>query len=111
MANITEVNNFKCKVFEPETAGMSYSELREMLNKLYGYYPYIESPESGRRPYDADSDYSKQWFQCYNHLLMLINMRKQDGKHRFSIGISILALVVASISPAVRLYEWVSGFS
>lgn len=97
MAKITDVNNFKCKVFEPETAELSHQELKVMLKQLYAYYPHTVSSD------DAGSDYSKQWFQCYDHLLMLIDMRKQERKFNISIWISILALVVSIAGAIIRL--------
>ncbi|QXO18027.1 hypothetical protein [Vibrio ostreae] len=103
MANIKDVNNFKCKVFEPETAELSHRELKGMLRQLYEYYPKTVSSDGTRKPYDANSDYSKQWFQCYNHLLMLINMRKQERKFNISIWLSILALAVSIIGTIIRL--------
>lgn len=103
MAKITDVNNFKCKVFEPETAELSHQELKVMLKQLYAYYPRTVSSDGDRKPYDAGSDYSKQWFQCYDHLLMLIDMRKQERKFNISIWISILALVVSIAGAIIRL--------
>jgi len=103
VAKITDVNNFKCKVFEPETAELSHQELKVMLKQLYAYYPHTVSSDGDRKPYDAGSDYSKQWFQCYDHLLMLIDMRKQERKFNISIWISILALVVSIAGAIIRL--------
>nr|VVV03971.1 hypothetical protein AW0309160_01354 [Aliivibrio wodanis] len=102
MAKIKDVNNFKCKVFEPKTAEMSHKELKEMLKQLYEYYPFILSSEGDKTPYDTGSDYSKQWFQCYDHLLMLIDMQKQESKFHISIWISILALTVSVVGMIIR---------
>ncbi|HAT8543972.1 TPA: hypothetical protein I7198_19285 [Vibrio vulnificus] len=104
MAKIVDENNFKCKVFEPETAELSHRELKVMLKQLYTYYPYIKTSDGNRKPYDAGNDYSKQWFQCYDHLLMLIDMRKQEKKFNISIWLSIIALVVSIAGIIFRFY-------
>ncbi len=99
MATFDEVYNFECKVFEPETADLSKKEIRKMLKQLYEYFPYTEH-EGNRKPYEPSSDYSKKWFQSYNHLLMLLDMKKQDTKHNISMLLSIIAIVV-SISAVI----------
>ncbi|AUL95739.1 TPA: hypothetical protein I7745_23005 [Vibrio vulnificus] len=103
MATIAEVNNFKCKVFDPETSELSHQELKTMLKQLYVYYPYTKTAEGNREPYGASSDYSKEWFQCYHHLLMLIDMRRQERKFSISIWISILALAVSILGVIIRI--------
>lgn len=102
MATFDEVYNFECKVFEPETADMSQKEIREMLKKLYEYFPYMQKGEGVREPYAADSDYSKKWFQAYEHLLMLLEMRKQEAKHNISMWLSIVAIVVSLAGVVIR---------
>ena len=102
MPTFDEVYNFECKVFEPETAELSQKEIKSMLKQLYKYFPYTEH-KGNRKPYDADSDYSKKWFQSYNHLLMLLDMKKQEAKHNISMWLSVIAIVVSVASVAVRI--------
>lgn len=102
MATFKEVYNFECKVFEPATADLSQKELKNMLKQLYEYFPYTEH-EGYRKPYEPSSDYSQKWFQSYNHLLMLLDMRKQEVKHNISMWLSVLAIVVSVAGVAVRI--------
>lgn len=101
MATFKEVHNFECKVFEPETAELSQKEIKTMLKQLYKYFPYTEH-EGNREPYEPSSDYSKKWFQSYNHLLMLLDMKKHEKKHNLSMWLSIIAILVSVTSVIVR---------
>jgi len=101
MPTFDEVYNFECKVFEPETADLSEKELKDMLKKLYKYFPYTEH-DGNRKPYDPSDDYSKKWFQSYKHLLMLLDMRRQQAKHNMSMWLSVIAIAV-SVSGVVAL--------
>jgi len=102
MPTFKEVYEFECKAFEPATAELSQKELKSMLKQLYEYFPYTEH-EGERKPYSPSGDYSKKWFQSYNHLLMLIDMRKQEAKHNISMWLSIIAIVVSVAGVAVRI--------
>ncbi|SFJ83515.1 hypothetical protein [Methylophaga sulfidovorans] len=102
MSTFDEVYDFECKVFEPETAELSQKEIKSMLQQLYKYFPYTEH-EGKRKPYEPSSDYSKKWFQSYNHLLMLLDMKKQEAKHNISMWLSVLAIVVSVTSVLVRV--------
>ena len=99
---IDEVYNFECKIFEPETSDFSQKEIKNMLKKLYEYFPYMEH-EGKRTPYEPSSNYSKKWFQSYNHLLMLLDMKKQEVKHNIFMWLSVIAIVVSVASVIVRI--------
>ena len=101
MANFKDVYEFECKVFEPQTADLPQKEIKAMLKQLYQYFPYIES-EEGKKPYDSSSEYSKKWFQSYSHLLMLLDMKRQEAKHNISMWLSIIAIVVSVTGVLVR---------
>ena len=102
-SKIEVIENFKCKIFEPATAELSRQDLKEMLKTLYGYYP-VSSSDGKKQPYRADSDYSKQWFQCYDHLLMLLDTRKQQEKFNISIALSSIALLVSILAVLIRIF-------
>lgn len=103
MANIQEVYNFRCKVFSPDTADLSAKELKKLLKELYSYYPYTDKGNGNREPFCSDSSYSKGWFLCYDHLLMLLEQRQQEFKHNLSIWFSIIAIVVSISGVVVRV--------
>lgn len=103
MADLKQVYNFQCEVFEPKTANLSEKELKVKLAQLYGYFPFTNKGDGNKEPYEVDSNYSKIWFKCYDHLLNLITMRKQELKYRISFWTSIVALVISVVSIGVRL--------
>lgn len=102
MTIIKDVYNLECKIFEPATADISQKEIKGLLKELYACFPYIDKSDGNKEPYDTDNDYSKKWFQAYNHLLMLLEMRKQESKHNISMWLSIIAIVVSIASVVVR---------
>lgn len=104
MALFKDVYNFQCKIFEPATADLSKNELKVLLKQHYEYFPHTIDSAGNKQPYDASNDYSKQWFQAYNHLLMLLEMRKQEAKHNISLTISILALLVSVAGVVIKLF-------
>lgn len=102
MSIIDDVYNFQCKVFEPETADLSEEELKNMLKQLYVYFPYTEKKDGSKEPYATDSEYSKKWFKCYDHLLNLLTMKRQESRYKVSFRISVTALVVSICGLAIR---------
>jgi hypothetical protein len=102
MPTIDEVYNFQCKVFEPETADLSEKELKEMLKQLYACFPYTEKKDGNKEPYATDLDYSKKWFKCYDHLLNLLTMKRQESRYKVSFWLSVTALVVSVCGVAIR---------
>ncbi|WPC74948.1 hypothetical protein [Vibrio porteresiae] len=103
MAKFKDVYNFECKVFEPETSELSVKELKVMLKQLYEYFPYLDEGDGNKKPYDTDKDYSKKWFKCYDHLLNLLSMKKQESRYKLSLTLSIVAIVISVIGVAVRI--------
>ncbi|WP_305846317.1 hypothetical protein [Photobacterium kishitanii] len=110
MVKIKDVYNFQCKVFEPDTSELSEKELKKMLKQLYDYFPYIytDKDEGNKEPYSTDNDYSKKWYKCYDHLLNLLSMRKQESRYKLSLTLSIVAIVISVIGVAVRVNFFVS---
>lgn len=102
MILLKDVYNLECKIFEPATADLSQKEIKVLLKQLYECFPYTDKGEENKEPYETSNDYSKKWFQAYNHLLMILEMRKQESKHNLSIWLSIIAIVVSVIGVAVR---------
>lgn len=102
MSLFKDVYNLECKIFEPATADLSQKEIKGLLKELYSCFPYTDKGEGNKQPYETDNDYSKKWFQAYNHLLMLLEMRKQESKHNISIWLSIIAIVVSIVGVLVK---------
>lgn len=103
MAQIKDVYNFQCKVFEPATSELSEKELKSLLKQLYEYFPYTDKGDGNKEPYATDNDYSKKWYKCYDHLLNLLSMKKQESRYKLSLTLSIVAIVVSLIGVAVRV--------
>ncbi|OOE95662.1 hypothetical protein BZG78_14945 [Salinivibrio sp. MA351] len=103
MTKLKDVYNFQCKVFEPETSELSVKELKVMLKQLYEYFPYTDKGDGNKQPYDTDNDYSKKWFKCYDHLLNILSMKKQEFRYKLSLSLSIVAIVISVIGVAVRI--------
>ncbi|USR78199.1 hypothetical protein NGM67_10610 [Photobacterium damselae] len=103
MAKLKDVYNFQCKVFEPATSELSEKELKIMLKQLYEYFPYTYDGDGNKKPYATDNDYSKKWYKCYDHLLSLLSMKKQEFRYKLSLILSIVAIVVSVIGVAVRI--------
>ncbi|HGS5804777.1 TPA: hypothetical protein ACMD0U_001035 [Vibrio parahaemolyticus] len=103
MAKFKDVYNFQCKVFEPETSELSMKELKVMLKQLYEYFPYVDKGDDNKEPYATDNDYSKKWFKCYDHLLNLLSMKKQEFRYKLSLTLSIVAILISVIGVAVRI--------
>lgn len=99
---LKDVYNLECKIFEPATADLSQREIKALLMQFYECFPYTDKGEGNKEPYATDSDYSKKWFQTYNHLLMLLEMRKQESKHNISMWLSTIAIVVSVVGVVVR---------
>lgn len=103
MPSLEEVYNFQCKVFEPATSELSKKELKAMLKKLYDYFPHTDKGNGNKEPFDTDNDYSKKWYKCYDHLLNLLSMKKQELRYKLSLILSIVAIAVSVIGVAVRI--------
>lgn len=102
MAEFKDVYNLECKIFEPATADFSQNKIKGLLKELYAYFPYTDKGNGDKEPYETNNDYSKKWFQAYNHLLMLLEMKKQEQKHNVSMWLSITAIFVSSIGVAIK---------
>lgn len=101
MAQFKDVYNFQCKVFEPATSELSEKELKIMLKQLYEHFPYRDKGDGNKEPYATDNDYSKKWYKCYDHLLNLLSMKKQEFRYKLSLTLSIVAVVVSVIGVTV----------
>ncbi len=104
MPSFTEVYNLQCKIFEPATANLSEKELNNLLMQLYEYFPFYDQGEGNKKPYDTDQDHSKKWFLAYNHLLKLLEMRRQESKYKTSLYISISAIIISIAGLLVKVY-------
>ncbi|EMW7171710.1 hypothetical protein AAFM81_002534 [Vibrio fluvialis] len=104
MAKYVDVYNFHCKVFEPAIAHLSKKDLEAMLLQLYDYFPFTNRGDGNKEPHETTSDYTKKWFNSYNHLLMLIETRTNEEKYNFSVKLSVLAVIISVISVLVNLY-------
>lgn len=102
MVKIKNVYNLECKIFEPATADLSQNDLKKLLKQLYAYFPYTDKIDGNKEPYETDNDYSKKWFQAYKHLLMLLEMKKQESKQNISMWISIIAILVSIFGVVVK---------
>jgi hypothetical protein len=102
MATFKDVYNFQCKIFEPETSEFSEKELKAMLKELYEYFPHTNKEDGDKQPYDTDNDYSKKWYKCYDHLLNLLTIKKQESRYKISFWLSIFALVISVAGVAVK---------
>jgi hypothetical protein len=102
MATFKDVYNFQCKVFKPETSEFSEKELKAMLKELYEYFPHTNKGDGDKQPYDTDNDYSKKWYKCYDHLLNLLTIKKQESRYKISLWLSIIALVISVAGVAVK---------
>lgn len=103
MQTTDKVYNFQCKVFEPETADLSEKELKEMLKQLYAYFPHTNKKDGNKELFETDSEYSKKWFKCYDHLLNLLTMKRQESRYKISLWLSVTALVVSVCGVALRV--------
>jgi hypothetical protein len=98
MAKFEEVYTFQCKIFEPETSELSEKELKTLLKQLYGYFPSTNEVGNNKKPYNTDLDYSKKWYKCYDHLLNLLTMKKQESRYKVSCWLSSFALLISLAS-------------
>ena len=99
-----EIDSFCCDVFRPDTADLSEKELKVKLKRLFELYPYNNFSDGTSRPVDPGSEYPKKWFQCYDHLLKLLEIKRQDSKFKLSLIISITALIISAITAGVRFF-------
>ena len=105
MANIKEVYQFECEVFSPETTQKSEDELMKMIYKLYSYFPKQVNGDSDTfKPYDPTNPYSILWFKCYEHLIMLLEEKKNQKKYDLSLKISYAAILISIAGILVRFF-------
>lgn len=98
-----ELYALQCKVFEPATADFSMRELKSLLNELLDSFPHVDDGKGNRRPYKPSDDHSVMWFKCYDHLITLMNIKRDESKNRRAFWISIIALVVSVITAVAQV--------
>ncbi|HDX8462544.1 TPA: hypothetical protein RUY97_002865 [Aeromonas dhakensis] len=97
-----ELYALQCKVFEPATADFSMRELKILLNELLDSFPHEDDGKGNIRPYKPSRDESVMWFKSYDHLITLMNIKRDESKNRRTFWISISALVVSVITAAAQ---------
>lgn len=99
-----ELYELQCKVFEPATADFSMSELKGLLNELLDSFPHVDDGKGNRRPYKPSQDESVMWFKCYDHIITLISLKRDESKNNRTFWISIVAILVSLASALAQLY-------
>ncbi len=98
-----DLYELQCKVFEPATADFSIHELKGLLNSLLNSFPHTVDDKGNRRPYKPGMDESIMWFKCYDHVITLMNLKRDELKNRRTFWISIIALVVSVVTAVLQI--------
>ena len=100
-----ELYELQCKVFEPATADFSMSELKSLLSDLLKKFPHIVDDNGKRKPYKSGEDESVMWFKCYDHVITLINIKRDESTNNKAFWISVLALIFAAGAAVGALFQ------
>lgn len=100
-----ELYELQCKVFEPATAYFSMRELKGLLNELLDSFPHVDDGKGNRKPYSPTMGESVIWFKCYEHIITLINLKRDESKNNRTFWISIVAILVSLASALAQLYS------
>lgn len=100
-----ELYEFQCNVFEPKTADFSTKELMVLLKKLLNNFPHTDIEGGNRKPYSPTMDESVIWFKCYDHIITLISIKRDESKSNRTFWISIAAILVSLASAIAQLSE------
>jgi hypothetical protein len=101
--SIATYNNLICKIFTPATSELSLTELKALLTELLKDFPVENQVDNNKKAYDVDSQYAKKWFVAYNHLLFLVDMKRQDSKYNTSLILSWTAIIISVLAILSRL--------
>ncbi|WP_432463677.1 hypothetical protein [Agarivorans sp. QJM3NY_33] len=95
---IADYDNLLCKIFSSEVADFNQKELKVLMVKLLDHFPYIQKDEDNKEIYDVDNKFAKKWYAAYNHLILLMDFKKQDYRHTVSVWLSSSALLISVVA-------------
>lgn len=95
MTTIKDYENLLCLIFSPSVAAKGQKELENLMDTLLNHFPYEQKAEDHKTPYPVDSAFAKKWFAAYNHLILLIESKKQGKRYSISLIISVVAITLS----------------
>lgn len=97
MSDSKTYNTLLLSVFSSETAKHKQPQLEALLLELLNNYPKSKESDGSQVPYKMDNDVSKKWFAAYNHLILLIESRKQNIRYNLSLWVSLSAVIISIV--------------
>ncbi len=98
-----ENREFQCRVFSPDNVELSVGELKKLLKDLLEKFPHTVDKSGNRTPYDPNMPDSIVWFKCYDHIITLISIKRDESKNNRTFWISIVAILVSLASAIAQL--------
>lgn len=91
-------DNLIISIFSAEVTKYKLNELDNLMSKLLEHFPCQTLSDGHRKPIKMDNEITQRWFSAYNHLLLLIESRKQNYRYNTSLWVSSFAIVISIIS-------------